>query len=355
MFSATARIAVSWTGCRPKASHPFRWMHKVDVSDLAAIILAAGKSTRMKSDLPKVLHRVCGRPMLSYALGACRLAGVERLYVVVGHGKDEVMTEFAGADDITWVDQSEQKGTGHAVLCCREAMVGVEGSALVLAGDMPLIRRHTLAGLHEARSQSNIACTIATTELDDPTGYGRIVRDENGQLTTIVEHADCTPEQRAICEVNPSYYCFDAEALWWALDQTTPQGPKGEYYVTDAIRILGDAGKGVAAPLKVPSEEATGVNSRLDLTKVGRLLQDRIQRTWLEEGVTIVDPDNTWIEADAMIGRDTVIYPFSFIGAGAVIGEGCRIGPFGHVPADETVPVGAAVGLGAIMGAEAAS
>jgi len=323
------------------------------LSDPAAIVLAAGKSTRMKSDQPKVLHEVCGRPMLSFVVTACRLAGVERILVVVGHRKEDVIARFDGADDIVWVEQTEQKGTGHAVLCCRGALDGFSGSLLVLAGDMPLVRRHTLAGLHEARTQRGDACAMATTELDDPSGYGRIIRDDDGGLAAIVEHADCTPEQRQIREVNPSYYCFDAEQLWWSLDQVRPQGSKSEYYVTDAIRILGGANRGVSAPIQVAAEDAMGVNSRTDLAIVGRVLQDRLQRLLLEEGVTIIDPDNTWIEADATIGRETVVYPFSFVGAGARIGEGCRIGPFGFVASDETLPDGTVVGPNTALGAGA--
>lgn len=323
------------------------------MSDLAAIILAAGKSTRMKSDLPKVLHEVCGRPMLSFAVTACRLAGAERIFVVVGHRKEDVIARFDGAEDIVWVAQTEQKGTGHAVLCCRGALDGFSGSLLVLAGDMPLVRRHTLAGLHEARTQRSDACTMATAVLDDPTGYGRIIRDDDGRISAIVEHEDCTPLQRQIREVNPSYYCFDAARLWWSLDRVKPQGPKNEYYVTDAIRILGDADKGVSAPIQVGAEDAMGVNSRMDLAIVGRMLQDRLQRLLLDEGVTIIDPDNTWIEAEATIGRETVVYPFSFVGAGARIGEGCRIGPFGFVASDETVPDGTVVGANTALGAGA--
>ena len=307
----------------------------------------------MKSDLPKVLHDVCGRSMLSFAVTACRLAGAERIFVVVGHRKDEVIARFDGAEDIVWVEQTEQKGTGHAVLCCRGALDGFSGSVLVLAGDMPLVRRHTLAGLHEARTQRSDACTMATTELDDPTGYGRIIRNDDGRLAAIVEHADCTPQQRQIREVNPSYYCFDAAQLWWSLDQVKPQGPKSEYYVTDAIRILGDANKGVSAPIQIAAEDAMGVNSRMDLAIVGRMLQDRLQRLLLDEGVTIIDPDNTWIEAEATIGRDTIVYPFSFVGAGARIGEGCRIGPFGFVASDETVPDRTIIGANTALGAGA--
>jgi len=303
---------------------------------VAAIVLAAGESTRMKSDLPKVLHEVCGRPMLHFVLSACRVAGIDRLVVVVGHRKDEVIQRFRNERDIVWVEQTERKGTGHAVGCCRSALEGFEGSIIVIAGDMPLVRRSTLAGLHESRMARGDAATLATTVLDNPTGYGRIVRGADDAIEAIVEDADCSPEQRSIREVNPSYYCFDAGLLFGTLERVEPAGPKGEYYITEAVRLLRTAGHGVSATITVPPEDATGINSRVDLATVGRLMQDRLQRVLLDDGVTIVDPDNTWIEAEAVVGRDTTILPFSFIGAGAMVGRGCRIGPFGYVaPGDQ--------------------
>jgi len=311
--------------------------------DTAAIVLAAGKSTRMKSELPKVLHEICGRPMLSYVTTACRLAGVDRLIVVVGHGKELVRQEFSEVEGLAWVEQREQKGTGHAVQCCRGALSGFTGSIMVIAGDMPLIRRETLAGLLEAREQSGDGLTMATTVLDDPTGYGRIVRDAHGDLEAIVEDRDCSDEQRAIHEVNPSYYCFDSAALWTALDQVKPNPVKGEYYITDTVSILRRMGRVVSAIHCLPAEDAAGINSRLDLAMVGRLMQDRIQLSLMNEGVTIVDPDNTWIDSDATIGRDTIVYPFSFIGAGARIGEGCKIGPFARISGDEALSDGTCV------------
>lgn len=304
----------------------------------------------MRSDLPKVLHEVCGRPMLHFALSACRVAGIDRLVVVVGHRKDDVVGRFEQASDVAWVEQTEQHGTGHAVACCRDVLAGFEGSVLVIAGDMPLVRRSTLAGLHEAREATGDAVTLATTVLDDPTGYGRIVRDGEGRLEAIVEETDCTPEQRLIHEVNPSYYCFDATALFDTLDRVQPSGPNGEYYITEAVRLLRQGGRGVSAPISVPPEDATGINTRVDLASVGRLMQDRLQRVLLDEGVTIVDPDNTWIEAEATVGRDTTVLPFSYIGAGAVVGQGCRIGPFGHVAPGERVGDGEIVGPGAVAG-----
>ena len=291
----------------------------------------------MTSDLPKVLHEICGRPMLGYVINSCRLAGVDKLVVVVGHGKDQVRERFENERDVTWVKQGEQQGTGHAVNCCRSSFKKFSGSVLVVAGDMPLVRRVTLASLIQARQQSGDAVALATTVLDDPTGYGRIVRDGEGRLEAIVEHRDCTEDQREIREVNPSYYCFEAKRLFEALKKVQSDPQTGEYYVTDAVRVLREAGQGVSATISAPAEDAMGINSRLDLAVVGRIMQDRIQLALMNEGVTIVDPDNTWIEADVSIGRDTTVYPFSFIGAGAVIGEGCRIGPFASVGGGETV------------------
>lgn len=317
----------------------------------AAIILAAGKSTRMNSDLPKVLHEICGRPMLSFVLGACRLAGVDRLIVVVGHGKDEVMARFSEDDDVTWVEQSQQKGTGHAVMCCRELIRGAAGTALVVAGDMPLVRRETLVELMDSRAQSGDAVTLATTMLDDPTGYGRIIRDAQGQLQAIIEHRDCTEKQREIHEVNPSYYCFDADRLFAALDGVRQQPRGGDYYLTDAVRVLREQGSAVSATVMVPAEEAMGINSRLDLVRASRAMQDRLQLGLLGDGVTIVDPDNTWIEADVSVGRDTTIHPFSFVGVGAMIGERCRIGPFAHVAPGATVADGVVINSNRCEGA----
>ncbi len=321
------------------------------MAESAAIILAAGKSTRMKSDLPKVLHEVCGRPMLSFVLNACRLAGADRLLVVIGHGREQVRESFQDADDLTWVEQNEQRGTGHAVLCCRNALKGFSGHVLVVAGDMPLVRRETISNLLESREQSGDSLMLATTILDDPTGYGRIVRDAESRIVAIVEHRDCSEEQLRIHEVNPSYYCFDAAWMWKALEKVQPAESKGEHYVTDTVRILREMSRPVSAIACVPAEDATGINSRLDLAAVGRLMQDRIQLGLMNDGVTIVDPDNTWIDAEASVGKDTILYPFTYIGTGARIGAGCRIGPFARVPAEEAIPDSSVFGPNALCGA----
>lgn len=305
----------------------------------------------MKSDLPKVLHEICGRPMLSYVLSACRLAGTDRLVVVVGHGKAQVMERYHRDHDITWVEQREQRGTGHAVLCCREALRDFRGSVLVIAGDMPLVRRETLVDLLETREQTHDALTMATTVLEAPKGYGRIVRDAQGALEAIVEDRDCTEAQKALTEVNPSYYCFDSAELFEALEAVQHNPATGECFLTDTVAILRRRGRGVSAHVTAPAEDAMGINSRLDIARVSRAMQDRLQLALINEGVTIVDPDNTWIEAEATVGKDTVIQPFSFIGAGATIGEGCTVGPFAYVANGETISGGTPVGASRLFGA----
>ena len=309
-----------------------------------AVILAAGKSMRMKSDLPKVLHEVCGQPMLSYVIEACRAVGVERLIVVVGHGRELVREAYAGASDIIWVHQAEQHGTGHAVMVCEEALADFAGNVLVIAGDMPLIHSETLQALLEEHARTGNAVTLATSVLDNPHGYGRIARDEQGNLSAIVEHKDCTPEQLEIHEVNPSYYCFDGARLFAALGKLTVGNVQGEYYITDTVAILKREGGGAGAIPAVPQEDALGINSRADLAEVNRIMQDRIQQSWMERGVTVIDPGSTWIEHGASIGRETVVYPFSFVGVGAVVGESCRLGPFAQVRGGEHVVAGAVVG-----------
>ena len=254
------------------------------MSETAAIILAAGKSTRMKSEVPKVLHPVCGRPMVGHVISACRLAGVDRMLVVVGHGKDRIIDQFAADHDLTWIEQREQNGTGHAVLCCRESLDGFEGSVLVIAGDMPLVRRESLGELLAARERSGVALSLATTVLEDPTGYGRIIRAADDSVLGIVEHRDCTDAQLAIREVNPSYYCFDGESLFAALGRVKPAGAGGEIYITETVRLLREMGRGVSAEVRVSPEAAMGVNSRLDLARIGRLMQDQIQLSLMGEG-----------------------------------------------------------------------
>jgi len=298
------------------------------MAERVAILLAAGASSRMNTQLPKVLHEVTGRPMLAYVLDACRSVGTDKIYVVVGFGGEQVRERFADASDIVWVEQTEQLGTAHAVGCCKEYLKDFEGETLVLCGDGPLIRAKTLQTLIEKHESEHSVATLATAVLEDPTGYGRIVRDAYGNIQGIVEHSDCNPAQRVIREVNPSYYLFNNSALFSALEQVKPDNVKKEFYLTDALSVLIAGGKKVVAITAVRPEEAMGVNSRAQLSVASKIMQRRIQQELMENGVTIVDPDNTWIDARAQIGQDTVIEPFTYIHGPVQIGRSCRIGPF---------------------------
>lgn len=285
-------------------------------------------SKRMNTQLAKVLHEVCGRPMLSYVLDACRGIGVDKIYVVVGFSSEHVRERFNDSADVVWVEQQEQKGTAHAVMCCTEYLRNFAGETLVLCGDGPLIRTETLKTLIEKHQAEHPAATLATAVLEDPAGYGRIVRDAYGNIQGIVEHSDCTPEQLKINEVNPSYYLFNNKILFEALAQVKPDNVKGEYYLTDALSLIIAAGHKVIAVTAVRPEEAMGVNSREQLSEAGKIMQHRIQKRLMETGVTIVDPPNTWIDARAQIGQDSVIEPFTYIHGEVKIGRNCRVGPF---------------------------
>ncbi len=314
------------------------------MAERAAIILAAGKSTRMRSDLAKVLHEVCGQPILEYVIGACETVGVSRLVIVVGHGKEAVKHRFCDRRNITWIEQAEQKGTGHAALVCESELGQFRGPILVIAGDMPLVRPDAIQMLLDHQENSAAGVTLASSMFDNPTGYGRIVRDESRRLSGIVEEVDCSPEQKAISEVNISYYCFDGRRLFDTLHQLRPNNAKGEYYITDAVRIMIDNGHGAEAMSAVPQADAEGINSRADLARVNGLMQRRIQESWMNQGVTIIDPTSTWIEAGCEIGTDTTIHPFSHVGTGVRLGSGCRVGPFAHVAAGERILDNAVIG-----------
>jgi bifunctional UDP-N-acetylglucosamine pyrophosphorylase/glucosamine-1-phosphate N-acetyltransferase len=301
------------------------------MSEKVAIILAAGVSSRMNTKLPKVLHEVCGRPMLAYVIDACRQAGIQQLYVIVGYGKKQVIDYFNDDKNIVWIEQKEQKGTGHAVMCCKKYLADFTGDTLVLCGDGPLIRAETLGTLTEKHHREMSAATLATAILDDPSGYGRIVRDSYGNIQGIIEDGDCSGQQKTIKEVNPSYYCFKNKLLFETLEKITPDNVKKEYYLTDALHLIIEAGHKVVAVTAVAAEDAMGVNSRQQLSEAGKIMQRRIQDRFMKTGVTIVDPPNTWIDARAQIGQDTIIEPFTYIHGRVKIGSNCRVGPFAHL------------------------
>ena len=293
--------------------------------DFVTVILAAGKGTRMKSKLPKVLHKAAGKPMLQHVIDAADAAGARRNIVVTGFG-GEVVRQWIG-DSVEYVEQHEQLGTGHAVLQTKELLLREHGTIMVLCGDTPLLTAELLARFHEEHVQSGAKATVLTAMMPNAKGYGRIVRRENGEVLKIVEHKDATEEERAIHEVNAGIYCFDAQALFTALTEVTNDNAQGEYYLPDVLGILRNAGEKIWAVVADNYESTLGINSRSQLAVAERILRRRKVEEIMSEGVTVIDPDTTFIDAEVRIGMDTILYPFTFLEGVTVIGENCRIGP----------------------------
>jgi bifunctional UDP-N-acetylglucosamine pyrophosphorylase/glucosamine-1-phosphate N-acetyltransferase len=245
-------------------------------SQPAAILLAAGKGTRMGSDLAKVLHPVAGEPMLHWVIAACRAAGAVPIVVVVGYQAEQVKAAFAGQPDVRFVHQDRQLGTGHAAKMAAPLLADHPGEVFVLNGDGPLIRPETLHALLDTHRRAHAAGTLATARLDDPTGYGRVIRDADGGLAGIVEQKDATPEQLAVQEVNPNYLCYTASALFDALDRLSDDNAQGEYYLTDVPRLVREAGGTIAIVDAVPAEDVLGINTPEQLAQVDAILRGRL-------------------------------------------------------------------------------
>lgn len=305
-----------------------------------AVILAAGKSTRMKSETPKVLHPVCGRLMIEYVLDAAREAGVERIVVVVGHKADLVRSALSHYSDVSFAEQTEQKGTGHAVMMCESQLAGHTGSVLILAGDTPLLQGSSLKSLLNAQTQSGAACVIGTADTQNNDGLGRVVRDAAGNFQCIVEQKDATPEQRKITEINTGCYAFSTPLLLSSLRQVKPNNSQSEYYLTDCPRILMDGGHKVTASCSLTIQEAIGVNTRAQLAEVRTTRQAMILNELMAAGVTIESPAQTSIDFGVTIGRDSLVRPFTVIDRGVSLGENCTVGPFVHLTGPRTYPAG---------------
>ncbi|MFL1676084.1 bifunctional UDP-N-acetylglucosamine diphosphorylase/glucosamine-1-phosphate N-acetyltransferase GlmU [Paenibacillus dendritiformis] len=322
-----------------------------------AIVLAAGQGKRMKSKLYKVLHPVCGKPMVGHVLDAVEQVRCERTVVIVGHGAEAVQSYLGERAEFAL--QAEQLGTGHAVKQAKALLDGEKGTTLVICGDTPLVTSETLAQLMELHEGAQASATILTAELDQPAGYGRVVRGTDGSVMKIVEQKDCTPEEQRIREINTGTYCFDNEKLFAALEQITNQNAQQEYYLTDVIGILKSQGEIVQAYCTADEAESIGVNDRCALAEAERLMRERINKRHMVNGVTITDPAHTYIEADVRIGADTVIEPGTTLRGSTVIGEDCVIGPssdvtdsviLNRVHIKQSVLQEAAVGSGSCIG-----
>ena len=295
----------------------------------AVIVLAAGEGTRMKSATPKVLHRIAGRTLLGHAIAAARAVCPEHLAVVVRHERDLVAAHVAEVDPAAVIaDQDEVKGTGRATQCALDALPGdLDGIVLVTYGDVPLLDGATLHALVEEHAATGSAVTVITAHLQDPAGYGRILRGPAGDVQGIVEHKDATPQQRTITEINSGIYAFDAQLLREALGKVGTDNVQGEKYLTDVLAIARSAGGRVSAHLVDDLWQTEGVNDRVQLARLGKELNRRITERWMREGVTIVDPDTTWVDADVKIGRDAMILPGTQLLGATTIGERAVIGP----------------------------
>ena len=295
---------------------------------VAVIVLAAGEGTRMKSQVPKVLHTLCGRSMLGHALAAARELQPQRLVVVAGHGREQVTAEVARvAPDASVVVQERLGGTGHAIRMVTEALGVLNGTVVVTYGDMPLLRAETLAALVAEHAARHNAVTVLTAEVGNPLGYGRIVRDEHGALAEIVEEADATPAQRAISEINSGCYAFDGLLLGDAIKRVATSNAQGQEYLTDVVAILRADGHPVGALIAADAGEIQGVNDRVQLARVRRSLNERLLEGWMRSGVTIVDPAATWIDADVTIGQDAEIHPGTHLEGTTAVGARATIGP----------------------------
>jgi bifunctional UDP-N-acetylglucosamine pyrophosphorylase / glucosamine-1-phosphate N-acetyltransferase len=330
---------------------------------LSALVLAAGEGTRMRSERPKPLHRLCGRPMVVHVLAAAAGLEPERTVVVVGHGAARVTKavgeQLTASSRIEFVEQEVQRGTGDAVLVGLTAFPDDDedgGDILVLPGDTPLLRASTLSALVAAHRQADAAATVLTARMADPTGYGRVVRGKDGRVARIVEQADATEEELATDEVNTSIYVFRRSVLAPALRRIHPDNAQGEYYLTDIVAVLHDAGYPIISVVVDDPVEISGVNDRVQLAAAESELRRRVNQEWLRQGVTMVDPAQTYLDVTVRLGKDVTLYPGTLLQGATTVASGAEIGPNSQL-ADCTVGeravVTATVGRAADIGADA--
>lgn len=299
------------------------------MAHIYAVVLAAGQGTRMKSKLYKVLHPVCGKPMVEHVVDHIQELGAERIVTIVGHGAEKVQDQLGIRSE--YAIQEEQLGTAHAVLQADTVLGNLSGTTLVVCGDTPLIRTETMQALLQHHKKTNAKATILTGNPKNPTGYGRIIRNSEGHVERIVEQKDATPEQHQVKEINSGTYCFDNESLFAALKLVKNDNVQGEYYLPDVIEILKSQGDIISAYATDDFEETLGVNDRVALSQAETIMRARIVEKHMLNGVTIINPYNTYISAESVIGTDTILQPGVIIEGTSEIGEDCVIGPNSHI------------------------
>ena len=305
-------------------------------TEIAAIILAAGLGKRMKSDIPKVLHTVAGRPMLFYPIEVVKDLGIEKVVIVVGHKGDEEINTLQevrsqNKSQIQFVKQEPQLGTGHAVLCAEDSLKDWKGNVLILSGDVPLIARETIMGLMGLHTKKKAAISFISTVVADPSGYGRVIRNKSGSVVRIVEDKDAGAREKAVNEINTGIYCINAPFLFSGLKNIKKENAQGEYYLPDLIGMAVKEKHKVAALTHIDPAEVMGINNRIELAEANRAMRERINKELMLSGVTMLNPESAYIHHGVKIGKDTVIYPNTFlegsveIGERCVIEEGCKI------------------------------
>lgn len=313
-----------------------------DSNSFAAVILAAGQGTRMKSKLAKVLHPVAGKPMIEYAVGAAKFAGVENTVVVIGHQGEQVHALLA--EQVEYAEQPQQLGTGDAVKCARPRLENSAAHVLVFYADMPLLKPETLRSLVEKHLATGATLTMLTLVVaDDTMSFGRILRDDADKVVRIVEEVEATPTEYAIKEINPGVYCFNAHWLWENLEQIQPSPRKGEYYLTDLLELAVTQGRGVETETIYDAAQCIGINTRVQLAQAETLMRERIRERVMLSGVTLIAPTLTFIDADVEIGQDTVVLPNTHLQGKTRIGADCKIGP-------NAVIVDSVIGDGCVIG-----
>jgi bifunctional UDP-N-acetylglucosamine pyrophosphorylase/glucosamine-1-phosphate N-acetyltransferase len=301
----------------------------MDMKDTAVIIMAGGRGKRMKSDLPKVLHNLAGKPILKYVLDTVNKLQLKRKILIVGY-KSEKIRELIG-DKVEYVEQSEPLGTAHAVLQTKKVLSDFKGDVLILSGDVPFLAVKTIKRLIRHHKRNDFYCTLISTILENPEGYGRIIRDKEGEIKGIVEEMDLSADKKEIKEINTGIYCFDKEKLFKTLEKINPDNNQGEYYLTDSIKMLSGEGLAIGNIMVEEYLEAFGINTRVDLARASQEIYQRVAHNLMLQGVTIIDSHSTFISPEIKIGRDSIIYPFTIIEGNCKIGEKCIVGPYSHL------------------------
>ncbi len=298
------------------------------MKNIAAIILAAGRGTRMKSDVPKVLQRLQSKPLLGFILEALDGAGVDKKILILGYRDREVKSAFPGIETLI---QDKLLGSGDAAKRAKGPLSSFKGDILILYGDTPFIRASTIKKLIKKHRSENAACTLLSAAIPDPEGYGRILRDSDGNIVRIIEDSEASIYEKVIEEINVGCYCFNREDLFASLDRLKMNAKKKEYYLTDAVEALRKSGKTIASVSSRDPREALGINSKIDLARANDIIKKQALEILMLKGVTIVDPGSTFVDTGAKVGKDTVIYPHTVIESDVAIGKNCRIGPFARI------------------------